>query len=100
MAGLRGLTGGARNACYDPIVTSEHIRQFARRDWAALAAEKNRRWASAKQTPAGDLLVADQLRHYAIRLHPDWPSAADRAEDLQTHLRVCEALGAVSVRSR
>ncbi len=81
-------------------MTPEDIRHFAKRDWAAIAVAKNRRWASAKQTPAADLMVADQLRHHAIRLHPGWPSAIDRAEDLQAHIRVSEALGAVRVRSR
>lgn len=87
-------------ACYDQLVTPDDIRQFVNRDWANIAAEKDRRWATAKQTPAGDLRAADQLRRHVLSIRADWPSADDRDADLRAHIRVSEALGAVSLRSR
>ena len=89
----------AGRACYDRRVTPDDIRQFVDRDWAHIAAEKDRRWATAKKTAAGDLRVADQLRHHVLSIRTDWPSADDRDADLRAHIRVTEALGAVSLRS-
>lgn len=81
-------------------MTRDDIRQFMERNWARIAAAKDRTWATAKQTPAEDLRAADQLRRYTLSVRPDWPSADDRAADLQAHIRVSEALGAAGVRSR
>jgi hypothetical protein len=81
-------------------VTLDDVRQFVNRDWAHIAAEKDRRWATAKQTPGDDLRAADQLRRHVLSIRADWPSADDRAEDRQAHIRVSEALGAAVVRSR
>lgn len=83
-------------------VDPEALRRFARRDWSGLAAAKDRAWLEAKRDgDASDALrSADELRRYVRRIRPDWPARADREEDLQTHIRVLKALGAVSVRSR
>ena len=81
-------------------MTLDDITRFVNRDWASIAAEKDRRWATAKQTPSDDLRLADQLRRHVLSIRADWPSADDRAEDRQAHIRVSEALGAAVVRSR
>lgn len=81
-------------------MTLDDIRQFVNRDWAHITAEKDRRWATAKRAPADDLRAADQLRRHVLSIRADWPSADDRAADLQAHIRVSEALGAAVVRSR
>ena len=71
--------------------------RFARRDWSVLAELKADYWASMKtRQGAGEgLLIADELRRHAQRLHPDWPSEEDRREDLETHIRVSAALRSV-----
>ena len=78
-------------------VTRDDIRQFLDRDWARIASAKARTWQAGKQTPAGDLRAGDQLRQHVAALRPDWPNPADRSEDLQTHVRVSEALRAVGL---
>lgn len=83
-----------------PFVTRDDIREFASRDWAGVAAAKARAWEAGKRTPAGDLYAADQLRRYVLTVRPDWPGPDDRADDLQSHIRVSEALGAVGLRPR
>jgi len=71
--------------------------RFAQRDWSALAELKADYWVSMKaREGAGEgLLIADELRRHALRQHPDWPSAGDRREDLETHIRVSAALRSV-----
>lgn len=78
----------------------DDIRAFVNRDWDRVADAKTRTWLAAKGTPADDLRMADDLRRHARRLRPDFPSARDRADDLQSHLRVIGALDAVGVRHR
>ena len=78
------------------------ILAFARRDWAMVGEAKARYWLARKRdlSAAGLLSVSDQLRRHALAVRPDWPSDADRAEDLAVHERVTEALRAVSARPR
>lgn len=73
---------------------------FARRDWAALEQEKAAFWAERKAllSAAQVLALGDELRRHAQTLKPDWPDAAEQAEDLAVHRRVSEALGAASRR--
>src|SRR5512140_2676952 len=49
----------------------------------------------AREGAGEGLLIADELRRHAQRLHPDWPSDEDRQEDLETHIRVSAALRSV-----
>lgn len=81
-------------------MTRDDIRNFLDRDWARIASAKTRTWQAAKQTPAGDLRAADELRRHVAAIRPDWPDAGERAEDLRTHLRVSKALGAVTILPR
>lgn len=76
----------------------DDVVAFARRDWAAIAADKSRFWAERKSSmSAGDALaVGDGLRRHAQAVKPDWPDPVERADDLAVHCRVAEALGAVS----
>lgn len=73
------------------------LARFAQRDWSVLAELKADYWVSMKaREGAGEgLLIADELRRHALRLHPDWPSEEDRQEDLETHIRVGAALRSV-----
>lgn len=81
-------------------MTRDDIREYVNRDWVRVAAAKAEAWEAGKQTPAGDLRAAHELRRYVLTVRPDWPGLDDRAEDLRTHLRVSEALGAVGIRPR
>jgi len=76
----------------------DDVLAFARRDWAALEAEKARFWTERKasMSPSEALTVGDALRRHAQALKPDWPDFAERAADLAVHCRVSEALNAVS----
>ena len=79
------------------MMEASDIARFARRDWSVLAELKADYWASmkARQGAGGGLLIADELRQHAQRVHPDWPSEEDRREDLETHIRVGAALRSV-----
>lgn len=83
---------------YHGPMDRDEIRAFADRDWPALEEEKARFWAERKRgmTAAEALAAGEALRRHARRVKPTWPDAADRAEDLAAHLRVAEALCAVS----
>jgi hypothetical protein len=83
-------------------VDRDALRQFARRDWSAVAASKARFWHALKagRSAAEVLGVADLMRTHAQRLRPDWPSRQQRLDDLLVHQRVAEALRAVACRPR
>lgn len=80
----------------------DSLRQFARRDWSAVARSKTRFWHTlkARRSAAQVLDAADQMRVYVQRLRPGWPSRQDRVDDLLVHQRVGEALRAVASRPR
>lgn len=75
----------------------EDVMAFVRRDWAAVEEGKAAFWAERKASisAAQVLALGDGLRRHARTLKPDWPDAAERAEDLAVHRRVSEALRAV-----
>jgi len=60
------------------------------RDWALVRASKEAYWRSLD--PATRLRLADELRQHALALHPDWPSAAQRAADYEAHVCLSERL--------
>jgi len=78
----------------------EDILTFANRDWKALADAKADYWARRKEamSAAEALAVGERLRRHARALKPGWPDEAERADDLAHHVRISEALGAVSPR--
>lgn len=80
----------------------ELLRQFVGRDWSAVAQSKTRFWHGLKagRSAARVLGAADQMRTYARRVRPDWPTPQDRLDDLLVHQRVGEALRAVACRPR
>ena len=65
-----------------------NIREFAHRNRAEVQASKQRYWAAQHRAfgPARTLEVSQALWQYMRRLRPDWPTAADRAEDLAHHV--------------
>lgn len=76
----------------------EDVLAFVRRDWRAIEDAKADFWARQKPalSPTGALAVGDGLRRHARSLKPDWPDAAERADDSDVHRRVSEALRAVA----
>jgi hypothetical protein len=82
----------------DGMVRRDDVLAFARRDWAAVEAEKARFWVERKasMSPSEALAVGDALRRHAQALKPGWPDSTERASDLAVHRRVSEALNAVA----
>ena len=80
----------------------EDLIAYANRDWAAIEESKRRRWAEQKSrmTAAEALRVGDALRRHAAIVRPEWPTAADRREDLAVHIRVSESLRRVDLSRR
>lgn len=74
------------------------ILAFVRRAWSVAEAEKTAFWAERKRTISAAQAVAlgDELHRHARLVRPDWPDAAEREEDLAVHVRISEALRAVS----
>jgi hypothetical protein len=78
-------------------VNDEEIRAFAGREWRLVEEAKRRYWVERKRvlSPAEALSVAEGLRCHVRALRPDWPSPAERAEDLETHAQVAARLRSV-----
>lgn len=72
----------------------DDIRAFAGRDWRLLEEVKRRCWIERKRllSPAEALAVAEALRLHVRAIRPDWPSPAERAEDLEVHATVSASL--------
>jgi hypothetical protein len=75
-------------------VVTRGIREFVARDWAAVRAAKDRYWADriARLGAIEGLRIADELRRQALLQNPDWPSVADRRQDLAAHVALAERL--------
>ena len=78
-------------------MTRKDLQAFASRNWDLVARQKEIWWAERGRqlTPEQKIRIGDMLRRHARRLHPDWPNAEERREDLETHARVSEALSRV-----
>ena len=70
------------------------IHAFMARDWAATREAKDQYWSErvGRLGPIEAVRVANELRRQAQLRDPDWPCAADRHEDLASHLRVATLL--------
>jgi hypothetical protein len=75
-------------------VKPEDVQSFVSRDWEAIQRLKTDIWIEQKasMTPTEVLEHADELRRHARIVKPDWPNAAEREEDLATHIRVAGML--------
>lgn len=80
----------------------DSLRQFARRDWSAVATSKARHWRALKndRSAADVLAIADRMRVHAQLVRPEWPTPQQRLDDVRVHQRVGEALRAVAGRPR
>jgi hypothetical protein len=66
------------------------IKRFAGWDWQRLSAAKREWWAG--RTPEARLRAAHALREHMRAVRPDWPSPAERQEDLEAHIRLSRLL--------
>jgi hypothetical protein len=73
------------------------IEEFLRRDWRAVEASKRAFWAERKKDiDARELFAAvDTFREQIMALRPDWPTPAQREEDLEAHMKLGQALRSV-----
>lgn len=64
------------------------LEAYARRDWTVLDRLDREHWVDTFQRSGGavSFRVSAELAEYVRRLRPDWPSAADRQEDLEHHV--------------
>ncbi|HZS32101.1 MAG TPA: hypothetical protein VFC42_01835 [Methylomirabilota bacterium] len=70
------------------------VRQFVERPWARVRASKRRHWAEAVEAdgPEPSLRASRALWLHMRCVRPDWPSDAERAEDLAHHLELKRCL--------
>jgi hypothetical protein len=75
-------------------VITRNIRDFVTRDWRAARAAKDDYWARriAGLGACEGFRIADQLRQQARRQVPEWPSPADREQDLACHITLATRL--------
>ena len=79
---------------YPRPVRPEDVARFARRDWEAVNACKTEQWLEerSRRGVRWCFRVADDLRRQVACQQPAWPTTAERQADLDTHVRVGEAL--------
>jgi hypothetical protein len=75
-------------------VIDRAIRELVHRDWDAVRASKDAYWGEriARLGPIEGLRIAEELRRQVLAHNPSWPGAADRQQDLLSHVRVAELL--------
>jgi hypothetical protein len=80
----------------------QSLLEFVQRDWAGASLAKDHYWRDWKRRhgPAAGIRMADELRRQVMAQRPDWPSPAERREDLANHLKVIDALRRVPARGR
>lgn len=66
------------------------IREFVRRDWAAVRKSKDAYWAARIERlgPLEGLRIADDLRRQMLLQNPAWPDARLREDDVLEHARL------------
>lgn len=71
-----------------------HVRAYVERDWAGVTADKQEHWVRefAARGPVATVEASQALWRHMRLLHPGWPSAEDRREDLIHHVTLKRAL--------
>ena len=71
-------------------MSTDGIREFISRDWAAARDNKDAYWAEriARLGPPEAFRIAKELRRQALALDPDWPGQQAREADLECHVRL------------
>jgi hypothetical protein len=75
-------------------VITRNLRSFLDRDWTAVREAKDAYWAEVARArgPLEALRIADELRRQVQQLRPGWPTAEDRAADVEAHIQLSERL--------
>lgn len=70
------------------------LRAYVERDWAAVAADKREHWVRefTARGPVATFEASQALWRHMRLLHPGWPPADDRREDLAHHVTLKRAL--------
>ena len=78
------------------------IRNYLDRDWRLIEQSKIDFWRTrkAEMTPDEVFALSADLLEYVRSLRPDWPTSAEREEDLQAHIRLARLLDAARHPSR
>ena len=65
----------------------DDLRAYARRPWAVAEAAKAAHWArELSRNPLATFEASQALLVHMRRMNPDWPSEAERREDLAHHV--------------
>jgi hypothetical protein len=73
-------------------VVTRAIRELADRDWEAARESKDAYWGEriACLGPIEGLRIAEELRRQVLTQDAAWPRAADRHQDVLSHVRLAE----------
>ncbi len=73
---------------------AEDVLPFLNRDWSRVERAKLRYWRDRKRRMGRleGVVVSDDLRKQVLAMHPEWPSAADRTEDLRAHVQLSDRM--------
>lgn len=75
-------------------VKAADVQNYLARDWELLERVKTDQWIEQKAalTPSAVFELAAELLEYVRALRPDWPDAADREADLDSHIHLAAML--------
>ena len=84
---LASATPARHTRGYTGAMDASSVRRFVDRPWELLRAAKRRYWAEevAARGPEAPLRASRALWLHMRRVRPDWPSDAERAQDLAHH---------------
>ena len=70
------------------------IRELMAREWEAARENKDAYWAEriARLGPREAFRIVDELRRQVLGRDPNWPDAASRQADLESHVQLSELL--------
>lgn len=74
--------------------TREQLRAYRDREWGLLRRSKEAWWAAdaRAQGPIGGLKASTALWEHARTVDPQWPTAEERRQDLEHHIRLAGKL--------
>ena len=72
------------------MISKAQIKAFAKRDWEKISELDSSYWAEEYRRNGAEssLKAAEALRRHMKLLHPEWPDKAQRAADLQHHIKI------------
>lgn len=71
----------------------DHLRAYAERPWQAAEMLKREHWArEISRNPLATFEASQALWVHMRQINPDWPSEADRHDDLAHHVALKRAI--------